>query len=245
MSTLPVTITEGRYVYGFVALLDVLGWKDLVTESVDDLAKFDLILQAAEAMGLRRVTPLGGSLPKDPPGIEISQISDCILLTSSFMGGRISEFELFYRWLHRVASELLSLGLFVRGGVTNGLYYHRGSIAFGPAVNEAAALEEKGKSAMRIILGENAITTIGGHPITNIRKDGDINFFDVLASSPAALDPRNHDEERKFLDRIRPHIERHLATHKSPTPAVYEKYVWYANYFNQVAKECGAQPVAF
>lgn len=93
---------------------------------------------------------------------------------------------------------------------------------------------------MRIVFGENALMNMNGRPITNMRKDGDIYFFDVLASQP-----RNHPEEEGLLNHIRPHIEQHLITHKNGKPAVYEKYVWYANYFNQVAKECGAKPIDF
>jgi hypothetical protein len=212
------------YTPSFVAFLDVLGWKDAVNHSVGNA---DLRAKMAEAIEESNM-PDGfpGAIPQGFP--RGSQFSDSIVLSRSMVGetGPHCEDSFFGKLSHFCIRMLLN-GFFVRGGMTSGLMFHRGHVAFGPALVEAIEIEKAAKYP-RVVMPPGW----DSHAVrVRVSEDG-IAHLDILRMLMV------RPENQPAFDRIRQVIEEKLQLHPvGSNPSIRNKYIWFARYFNEVAAE--------
>ncbi|HEY2912093.1 MAG TPA: hypothetical protein VGK21_01925 [Candidatus Angelobacter sp.] len=242
-----------------VGFLDVLGWREMIEDSQKNI---DLIPKMGSALTLIKLT---GELPKsiedwlrsraesegktfDPHEgrIQFAQFSDSLLISG--------EKDLFYSVLFQISSLIKSLfynlGFLVRGAVTLGPMYHKGSVAFGPALTHGYDLERKSAIFPRVILDpilttglpvESDRLTPEPSPILSmLRRDEDgFWFFDYL--QPLIVRNIGLEVEQPWLNQFvipnllysKRFIEDGLSKFAESEKIVH-KYCWLAKYFNLV-----------
>lgn len=251
---------EFEYDIAMVAFLDVLGWSNLIMQSASDDALLQRMGKALEKAGVPFFYP-GGKTSVLQSGVpSISVFSDSMIISQSITNPDPMGMDTFWETLDMIGKTLARHGFFIRGGITKGLMYHRGQIAMGPALLRAYQLENIFAVSPRIILdrtdeGETVImtpqaeiTTEAGTVIkgnnTRITDDG-WEAVDVLRLSTKArwqMEERANELHCEFLEAVRPHVVTNLQTQDNPR--VLDKYVWFANYFNEVAAELGLDEIA-
>jgi hypothetical protein len=179
------------------------------------------------------------------PYPEFSQFSDCIVLSTKT--DRLHRF-LFIRQVVGINRALFAMGLLLRGGISKGSTFHKGSIAFGPALTKAYDLEQKAVYPRIIIDPELEPSFLEsqncfdnqGNPFQfqwfRRAPDGFL-FLDFLLEVGKELPPHATDEE--LLRRTatsRDLIVAGLEENRYDTRK-WEKYRWLAEYFNEIAAE--------
>ena len=181
--------------------------------------------------------------PGDP---QVSHFSDTILISASGdpHGKRAIESA-----LRSLLFHLLHLGFLTRGAVTIGPMFHRGSLAYGPALVHAYKLEREAIYP-RIVLDGTLIDTLGrgekysdrdGNLIgykTEWRRDADgIYFFDFL--QPLFHFPGHEVNYHRYEAQMvvaKELIINNLQSFKT-NAHIYWKYHWAAQYFNSLLDE--------
>jgi len=144
--------------------------------------------------------------------------------------------------VHRLQLDLASRGILLRGAVTSGQLYHDKNFVFGPALNEAAALE-KFAIYPRVILDGEILDEAGlrRSPPTEYSRsissmatedfDGMyyIDYFNVH------LDDFNEDWDdlREYLETLRELIK---SLENTKDPSIKLKHSWLRTKFNLMAK---------
>jgi hypothetical protein len=242
-----------------VAFLDILGWRELIGKSqtnpefIQKMGAALTYLKVAHELPrsiegwLRSRTEAEGKIFDPHEGrLQFAQFSDCILLS----GERDLSFMTLFQVWSVIRSLFYNLGFLVRGAVTYGPAYHRGSVAFGPALTAAYDLERKSAIYPRVIL-DPAITqgfpdhlTPDSSPFASmLRRDRDgLWFFDYLR--PLLSMDVGPELEQQWLDEfIRPNLlySKQLieegASGNVDDSRKKDKYSWLAGYFNAVNVE--------
>ncbi len=243
-----------------VAFLDIMGWRNLAESSASDpalRAKMGAMLAYLKAMHelppsiqdwrRQKAEEAGRAFDPDDGRLQFAQFSDSIVISG--------DAQMFIPLVFNIwginRALFYNSSLLVRGAVTAGLMYHKGSIAFGPAITAAYDLEQKHAIYPRIIFDpklsfpEN--NAVPGSPLSTwFRKSSDgLWFFDYL--NPLMSDtPRLHDAamQPELLEQfIRPSLNHSSALIQeglikySGLPRIWEKYRWMADYFNIVVGE--------
>lgn len=168
-------MTYERRIIGFI---DILGFGQLVLDSEDDSAKFDLIKSVLEK--INSVDDIYGS-PEDffahsnyaylsptakkemdefyesmkaaagPKRVRITTFSDSIVFSCAADSEGLSDFRYF---LTKLLVYTSPFKLLIRGGITCGSLVHTDELIFGPAMNNAYYLESKIANYPRIVVGE-------------------------------------------------------------------------------------------
>jgi hypothetical protein len=238
------TIAES-YEERFIAFLDILGWRKQVEASKADqslIRKLGAVLAHLKGASGKTILPL----------LEFSQFSDCIIISTLASEFNISKFLSAAMGINQV---LLYLGFLVRGGITKGLVYHNGSVAFGQALTRAYDLERLSvypriildHDIEQLFLDSQNFTSNGINcQFKWIRRSPDgFYFLDFLQSQNAqsivgqeeAADGQK-SPPLHFLRDVREMIARNLRDHHdSRDIRTWEKYRWTAEYFNEVVLE--------
>ncbi len=248
-----------KYERRLVAFIDILGWKEAVKNSITQPEKTQRLGLALNHMrNNRRLAQWkqdnGG--PDGWPGDEqVTFFSDCIAIsTTADLPGKSQ----LITSLGFLSACFLSHGFLLRGGVTVGDLYHRDSILFGPGFLKAYELESLRAIYPRIILDPELANIWGqgdlykdgreiGYAKTwRLSNDG-FRFFDFLQPLGGVPDVVNSPSlmENSLL-LLRPLVMENLGIHKS-NARVRSKYVWLANYFNDVCRETsghGVDPIS-
>ena len=233
-----------------VAFLDVLGWRNAIQASVSDpelRKKMGAALKFIEGVGKMadRFEENWGGKRFHEFG-EYGQFSDSIVISMPAESGIFT----LPRNVAFHGNAIMMSGLLVRGGITVGPLYHRGNIAFGPALTKAYDLQSELAIYPRIVvdpdlaalfLQAQQYTDTGGKPIGAFkiwrRADDGIYFLDILQPMGATTQFEAGSSSGMYLKQVRPIIERGLAENVGD-PGVHGKYRWMADYFNDVAAEC-------
>jgi len=225
-----------------VAYIRILGFQEIINRSVgpgdhitpgEILHALEVPKPAESAQILGRIGDISES------GHRISAFADGIAITvqPTALG--------LLHLLHNVAKigfRLIRLKtpLLCRGGIARGLVYHDGQVIFGPALNEARALEEGRAKYPRVILSEEAVRVglAAEPPVGTIIKrfvrqdeaDG-VYFVNILRVVRMAM-----DYEKQPLERIRTiadHIDQHLQEEIARLSGEERQQVlWFQKYFN-------------
>jgi hypothetical protein len=167
VSQMPMTSKDSKGAAGaslyedrYLAFVDVLGWKNIVSRSVSDPSVLPSIEQAADIISrapdwARRTNEAGAFSTLGPVEIDarVSHFSDTFVL--SFPGNPVSEGPLL-TMLKTLCAELLNCGHYTRGAVVRGDLCHTDRVLFGPAVIEAHDLEQNVAKYPRILIAPRA-----------------------------------------------------------------------------------------
>jgi hypothetical protein len=236
-----------------VAFLDILGWKDLVQHSVAEPRAMNEI-----SMAVGWIFSLQDTLGHSDL-FATTQFSDSVVISVSLKprSDRINPFFQLYSCCCCLSRLLMRRGIFLRGGVTDGLMYHSGSIAFGPALTAAYELESKFAVTPRIVTpsrssGEPRFQfnrdPRTGFQVNFWRKDkrDNMHFLDFLASFSGVpecdLIIPGHPEISTRLDELANPIRTALI-HQHDSERILAKYRWLAEYYNEVARQFGRAPL--
>lgn len=152
----------------YCLFLDILGFGSHVEESVNPkteskrpmtFARLKAALNGiSKGVNYRESVEISGRM--QPSSRRVTQFSDSIVvsyLKDESNGSGVSSML----WdVHRLQLELVTSGILLRGAITSGLLYHDQSLIFGPALNEAVALE-KLASYPRVILDGQILEEAG------------------------------------------------------------------------------------
>lgn len=184
---------QHQYSDYLVAFLDILGFKGIVDRSVWDSEYYKKILSA-----LRKIEHVvNHNIEKqisENRKVNMTQFSDSLVISRPnhdlALWPMIMDLDLIQKIL---AKE----GILVRGGLTSGLLYHKGNIAFGPAFIRAYELESKEAIYPRIIIDPDLLDApsdeikaglIYSWKKSNLKEDADgyyfINFLGGYFSDP-------------------------------------------------------------
>ena len=164
-----------------VAFVDVLGFRALMQKlQADDPGGLQTVRKVLEWIDEQKDFLALQKCPGFPAGphLEISQFSDCLILS----GPSIAAAADVVASVAGLAHVLLLNGLLSRGAVVLGEAYHKGGVAFGPAVIDAYDVESKVARYPRIIVSNEVRDT--GDPTIKpwLRKDEDHHWFIDLYS---------------------------------------------------------------
>lgn len=161
-------VTEGfQYKTGFIFYMDILGCRGLSLKSSEDevsLTKVRKIVEIFQKIEKQYEDVHWGKYYKMPFTHEGHTVDRCldetnIAVTMSLFSDSIiisyypevaDRFVIWYKQLHQIFNDICrtiylfaSNGVFLRGGMSYGEFYHCGSVCCGPALLEAVNLENK------------------------------------------------------------------------------------------------------
>lgn len=251
-----------------VAFLDILGWRRLVDQSTTQkslVAKMGSALSHLKHIGelprpveilLRKGAEAKGKQFGLHEGrLQFAQFSDSIVISG--------ELDLLFALTIEVGRIIQSLffvdGFLVRGAITKGLIFHRGPVAFGPALTHAYDLGNKRGMPPRVILDPEMTPKQedSSSPFADLvshwfreAPDGPwfLDFLNLLMVFPG-MDVHGEHHQSMLADFIIPPLtrSRELIVEGLKDAAdrdVLSKYVWLAGYFNQVIREHPAADMA-
>lgn len=182
--------------------------------------------------------------PGDP---QVTQFSDCLTIsTRDDYAGKSQLISI----LQSLSISLMHQGFLLRGGISIGELYHRESMVFGSAFLNAYELENRSSIYPRIILDpilsgqwgqgdayRNKNGSLIGHARTwRLSHDG-FRFLDFLQPFGGAPSFWNSPKLiENSLAPLRTLLIEKLGLHVSDA-GIWPKYVWLANYFNDVCAE--------
>jgi len=249
-----------KYEVRLVAFVDILGWTDAIKAALGDPLRTQKLGLALNT--IRNQTQQSEWMVKNggndgwPGDLQVTHFSDC--LTISTRADNTGKSHL-VSTLGFLSMALLHQGFLLRGGITIGELYHRESMVFGPALLKAYELESRCSVYPRVILDPVLSEKWGqgdayrekdgrliGHARTwRLSNDG-FRFFDFLQPLGGAPDFLGSPHLiRNSLVSLRPLLVENLKIYVDKAD-IWAKYVWVANYFNDVCAEYldhGVEPI--
>lgn len=228
-----------EYEKRFIVFLDILGFKNMINDSVKNDKCFTQIYDA-----LKYTSNVKNSLYDKRESLfddfkEVSVFSDSIVISYRTPDFSIEDESIFRFIFHHIISDianvcknLLSKNIFVRGGISYGLMIHDNNICFGPAMIKAYKLENDIAIFPRIVFDEDLIKkgSLFNDELNRdlfFDKDDNVYYLDYISRFPMGHQP----EWQKFILTAKKHIIIQLS--KNHSLQVRQKYVWFANYFNK------------
>ena len=237
----------------YCLFLDILGFQSHIEETVSPkpdskrpmtFSRLKAALNGiSKGVNYRESVEVSGRM--QPSSRRVTQFSDSIVvsyLKNEPHGSGVSSML----WdVHSLQLELVASGILLRGAITSGLLYHDQSLVFGPALNEAVALEKLASYPRVILDGQILDEASLSRPHRQKRKleltrsissmaemdlDG-LYYIDYFNVQP---DDFNEDwnELREYLEALR-RLVKGLANKK--TPSIKVKHSWLRTKFNEMA----------
>lgn len=235
-----------------VAFLDILGFREQTRRCLQDPALLEVLDRS-----LRSADML--TQPYDGYRTEARMFSDCICSSSPFTPDNV--FKFIYS-LEAVQMNLVSNGVFIRGGIAIGKHFENERMIVSEGLIEAYLLESKQAVFPRIITSENTFlrladaltnagpdrwddgpTSVRRSLDTHLRKDrDDVRFLSYLMSL--------HRIDRsaivmEYIDGHKRAVEEWLAEGRSADapPSVRAKHEWAREYHNLAVSEFFRCPI--
>ncbi len=226
--------------------LDIVGWTSAVADSASDPARRQKLLGVLEyvpaAIRQAAFDGIDDGAPRD--AFQMSQFSDSMLLSVRLAGPEEAQraTSAMFQAIATVSQDLLVAELPIRGGVTIGPLFHRDSVAFGPALVEAHAVE----------------STLATYPRVALARSHAQEILDVMRAGSAPEQPLGRrriidyaPDDLFFVNFLRPiaemrltNLNRHFDRFRRPilaglhaaagNPARHLKYDWLRQYFNRL-----------
>jgi len=216
---------ERDYRERYVAFMDVLGFSQLVSDADHQPHKREVILAIIESL---RTT-----LSEIPPtNFRFTQFSDCIAVSADrSRDGIIAIFS----GCAALVTDLLQLGVMLRGGIAVGNLVHTSDVLFGTGLLSALAHDRSGGSP-RIALQNDVMSDarewgyddltrtdhIDGHPMLHVLWEFE------NAGTGGAMQPLIRTAAGKIVRHVRGNTSR-----EDLPPDVQAKWTWMGNYWNQ------------
>ncbi|MFI2133040.1 hypothetical protein ACH434_23775 [Lysinibacillus fusiformis] len=227
----------GQYM---VAFIDILGFRNIVQKSENEIEYFKKILHATQI--IEHLVGYNDEKQKNKERfVEMVQFSDSLVISMPYNGiytlrKIIMDLDLVQKIIAR------DVGIMLRGGLTYGKLYHKGNISFGPAFVDAYQLESKVAKTPRIIIDPKLLEPSGDdvnqcmlHSIiqSTLKKDVDgyyfINFLGGDFAGPTA--PEVAEKLKKYAELELSNITEVNEQNES----IKAKMIWMLDYI----KECG------
>ena len=167
--------------------------------------------------------------------IKVAFFSDSIVLTTE----ELDNLEMLFLAIWMAESYLNSkTGLLFRGGITEGLFYHEETIAFGPAIINSYRLENQANYS-RVVIQDELIEKLSEKPFV-VFKDTDGKYCfnpsvvgllrNISDSTKVTMEQieKGFKEEREFVLSV---IKNNLHT------SVSDKYLWRIRPFNLMCEQ--------
>jgi hypothetical protein len=163
-----------------LAFVDVLGWKDLIDQSVSQPAVFELILGATSTIRLPSLLTDGDDSAAEDGDVHAAHFSDTFVLSAPPEEGAIT---ILLSYVRSLCSVLLKAGHYTRGAIVRGALFHRHDVIFGPALVEAYLLEKNCAKYPRIVVTPEAEHCLRSNQDTFVAVDRDgAHFLDFLCA---------------------------------------------------------------
>ncbi|MCA1042025.1 hypothetical protein LCM00_21235 [Bacillus infantis] len=147
----------GSYEHRLVAFLDILGFSALVSKSVLDPEYAKLLHGALE--GIQHFVQHNEEKKlKENSSVEMVQFSDSLVISAPYID--TVSFNTFIMNINFIQKILARSGILIRGGISAGPLYHRGTIAYGPAFIKAYKLESELANYPRIVIDPQIMSNI-------------------------------------------------------------------------------------
>lgn len=255
-----------NYEKRIVVYLDILGFKELIDETVDETGSdddsgilkitglYELIYQTWDLPSA--VTTSDPKYPKlslakenAEKGKIVTIFSDSIVISFP----QTARGEIFWTLMEirLLLLELANRGIFCRGAVSVGKLIHTNKVVFGPALVEAYTLESKKAVFPRILIAES-IFEVAKEPFARVHdtedelefifdlvnKDEDGYFYiDYLDKVQGEID----DSEFGYCDYLLSVREKIINGLSNPDIRVREKYSWLQKKFNMTVANINSE----
>jgi hypothetical protein len=237
-----------NYENRIVAFIDILGFKELVNQSIsidstDDSHKIDELNKVL--ISARRILDIDDPEKGLYTSRMVTQFSDSMVL-SYRVDEESSLFNILINILHLVIN-LLADRILCRGGISYGKIIHTDKVIFGPALISAYDTESKAALYPRIIIDTTIIKKaieyrVWGHTAEDeqnyiseiVSEDTDQMYYvDYFLKAESEFDNLENDmpDHIKNLQEI---IDRGILSEK---PDLRVKYGWLANKYNSLLNE--------
>ncbi len=227
------------YINRYVAFLDILGFKDLISQTVGEkptvtVDDIRLILEMPEPAQEAQIV-LGGIGDISKSDHRVTAFSDSIIIsTDETAQGLIHLLQ----HVAKIGFYLVRRGVLYRGGITNGLTYHDDNQVFGPAVLEAIKIKQQAVFP-RVLLSASTVEAGKAAAVRSFfdrftRTDCDqalfVNYLRVWRMVADSGYPTPDDmklEQKAIQAKIDQQLERF-----PPGTSERIKWMWFSSYFN-------------
>lgn len=142
-------LEKGKYENRLVAFIDILGFSALVNKSESDPIYSEKLFKALE--NIQHNVEYNNKQKKvENSAFEMVQFSDSLVVSLPYISA--VSFNTFVMNLNFIQKILAEEGILIRGGVSAGKLYHRGTIAYGPAFIKAYKIESELADYPRIVI---------------------------------------------------------------------------------------------
>lgn len=246
-------MTNVNYNLRYVAFLDLLGFKNMVNQSVENQTILNNINRALNYIGGIQHDNYNGIMSMVDLGKQVTVFSDSIVISYDALmpgGGFHVLMDLVY-----ICNDLLGIGIPVRGGVTVGPLIHDELKCYGPAMVEAYMMESQRAADPRIINqnvlehdlsrpgGANTIEYEAEYLMGIVKKDphDGLIFLDYMKQCNEFDEPAVYDD---YILRTREFIIRNLNIYANDR-RLCSKYEWLKWYYNETVASVYAKPEQF
>lgn len=221
----------------FVAFLDILGFKNMVYDSISDpykLQKIDMALNY-----IRNIQLENYKFDNTDMGKQVSVFSDSIVISYKVEPG--AGFFVLLDLVH-ICIDLLSSGILVRGGVTVGGLVHEINKCYGPAMIEAYKLESQMACYPRIIITPAVIENGLFYRINTYEQESEYinDLVQEAENGHYHLDylsqTSEFDNPRDVMCKVREFI---ISSLNSCPEDAKPKLIWMRDYYNETIKKLG------
>lgn len=202
-------LINANYELKYVAFLDLLGFKNMVYQSVGNQNILNNINMALSYIGKMQYDNYNGIMPMVDLGKQVTAFSDSIVISydASMPGGGFHVLmDLVY-----ICNDLLGIGIPIRGGVTVGPLIHDAQKCFGPAMIDAYLMESQRALFPRIIINQSVLEY-------DLSKPGQANTIEYEAEYLHGIIKKDPCDGLLFLDYLKQHNE-------FDEPAIYDDYI--------------------
>ena len=236
-------VVEGAEGYGehYVAFLDVLGFKALVTRA--DKRRTELKTVLASLAGFRDVLGRYGA-----SSIQYSQFSDSVIVSAP--RSEVGMTYLFEACV-QISAQLLKEGVLVRGSIVMGNVLHTDEVAFGPGIVAASEGDAPG-SPPRILVSRQVIEDgvesrllVDKWPAVIVQDDYDGQMMlNIVLFASTARKGLTAVFDRSSGRAIARTISANCDEQHQKAPDVVAKWRWFRRYWNEAVDENGYLPRA-
>ncbi len=231
-----------NYEERIVLFLDILGFKGLIKDSIEDAEKFQKIRT------LIRVIRNVFNITQRTKERAITQFSDSLIV--SFKITEKGEVAFLLAKTHELIKRLVLHEIVCRGGIAKGQLIHDHIFMFGQAFIDAYNLESKLAIFPRVIIVNESIITLGKkyygyHPANNsIYEDKELKSFTSMDfDGYTFIDYFNSGtiwemsaKDKFYIKKLRKLIVIQLQLNENK-PYIKQKYEWMKDKFNERVKE--------
>ena len=242
-----------NYDLRYVAFLDLMGFKNMVSQSTKDAVILNTINQALDYTGYIQHDNYNGIIPMVELGKQVTAFSDSVVISyDASMPG--AGFHVLMDLVY-ICNNLLGLGIPVRGGVTVGQLIHTERKCFGPAMVEAYLMESEKAKFPRVIVDSNLIKYALNNPGRANTFEQEEKYLDELLREDSSdkivildyLKQINEFDDYEIYHghilRTKEFITKNLSIYKyTGTDRIYEKYVWLKKYYNETIRAVYSSP---